>query len=1075
MRWKTLGDVTRIRSAVFYKRYQVPEKLFDKNETEEGVEYIPSPLLRKPYKVSVLSRSINSDLSSFLEYDFKYKVDKGILSSFTFNNMIDDYTNDMILLDKDGEVSQDQISMMIPERSLIMQETSDLVTRGYDYFNFISLGSYSEMFLDIEGDQLSKDENGNIETIRISDGIINGVEEFSTIWKKIYGPSKIEFYDEVITDVSNFKHEYIEELYTEGDRKPVLIVEFGPEVSYEREDYQYKSQMPEDEVPPHERTDYLMELEEFSNRKFLYITISSDEDEDKINLSLKFHLKESNPHRNQKDFVLRNDDWRSISEDESVTESLTNEINNQTLIFDKRSNTLLGSMNLDRSKFIILKDKIDRASTTTLVEYGRIKGGDDIVRVTDENRDNIETIVETQNLKDYKRFLVYNYGDRVLYNGVDYQSIMNGNLGENPVISPFWIEYSPDDFYIPPFMERVLIYIRNISDDENSGCISDPDGEQYVIKGGNITIKCNPAIGYHVFKATLNGEDIQVSLDNIISIDNIITGPNNVLIYYKRSEYTLNILINPDNVEGLIATGAGKYDFGKHPILYAESTNIDYSFQNWTDESGIVVSSKPEETEWKLTRDTTLTANFKRNIANIKILLATDGGSLHFNSRYVNYGDDLSITFSVDPGFEADYVIDNGDRVFLDNDSTEYVLRSIHEDHTISLYLSRHKSNVMDSVVGRINYVTIGEYDWSMRNLEFKKLGINPFIDGEANGFGFYYRGYDMNKIDLLLRSSGSSGFHVPSTEEWNSLISSVGGNNTAGKSLKSTNKFNSVNDKNGWIESNNPGTDSVKFTAFPSGHADIYNELPKFINSNRESKFWTSSIDRITNSSMTVGMTYNADNVTIVQEDMRSKAIPIRLCRRTPSAFILGDVYKYRKLGNLYWTTSNLAYNKLGSYYDDLSVASDNLSGRLYSFNEVEEINKLLSEEGLGFRIPTDEDWKDLERFLGLMDNDDINRSGYRGIDEGKLLKINDDTYGKSWNDSDSIDLLSFNSIPDGYYDYRDGYVHQGEISKYWTSTNVPDINKSYCRSLSHESDKIGRFLEDYNNKLSIRLVKNA
>ena len=105
------------------------------------------------------------------------------------------------------------------------------------------------------------------------------------------------------------------------------------------------------------------------------------------------------------------------------------------------------------------------------------------------------------------------------------------------------------------------------------------------------------------------------------------------------------------------------------------------------------------------------------------------------------------------------------------------------------------------------------------------------------------------------------------------------------------------------------------------------------------------------------------------------------------------GNSYKWIRIGDLEWMTSNLKYGDpyyerlfdgvFAGYFGPQSVTSkygnDDLEadydkhGNLYTW---EEANMLCPD---GWRLPTDEDWKNLEMALG-MSQTDANQKGWRG-----------------------------------------------------------------------------------------------
>lgn len=96
------------------------------------------------------------------------------------------------------------------------------------------------------------------------------------------------------------------------------------------------------------------------------------------------------------------------------------------------------------------------------------------------------------------------------------------------------------------------------------------------------------------------------------------------------------------------------------------------------------------------------------------------------------------------------------------------------------------------------------------------------------------------------------------------------------------------------------------------------------------------------------------------------------------------GQVYGIKKVGNLTWMKQNLGYDMRDESicYDDDDEACAEL-GMLYTFDGA------LKACPVGWRLPTDADWMDLEKALG-MPQDQLTIDGYstpRGT-EGQKLK---------------------------------------------------------------------------------------
>ena len=99
------------------------------------------------------------------------------------------------------------------------------------------------------------------------------------------------------------------------------------------------------------------------------------------------------------------------------------------------------------------------------------------------------------------------------------------------------------------------------------------------------------------------------------------------------------------------------------------------------------------------------------------------------------------------------------------------------------------------------------------------------------------------------------SGWHLPSRDEWNTLITAVGGDSKAGTALKSTSGWTSLNGVSG------NGTDAFGFSALPAGYRDRHG---RYYSERSYAKFWTSTEDAEDGS-------YNAYDMSIFVETYAS------------------------------------------------------------------------------------------------------------------------------------------------------------------------------------------------------------
>lgn len=209
----------------------------------------------------------------------------------------------------------------------------------------------------------------------------------------------------------------------------------------------------------------------------------------------------------------------------------------------------------------------------------------------------------------------------------------------------------------------------------------------------------------------------------------------------------------------------------------------------------------------------------------------------------------------------------------------------------------------------------------------------------------------------------------------------------------------------------------------------------------------------------------------------------------------INGNVYKTVLIGDQWWMAENLkvrtyrdntplyftasytnsiwAELKTGGYCNlyDLSVSHN---GYLYNWYAVNNAAGLAPE---GWRIPSDEDWKKLELFIG-MHPDMVNMTGWRGTDEGEKLKIHKSD-GIEWRIDRSIDnnnQSGFSASPGGCRIYDGSF---GDADKYstgfWWSSTTPVPEQAFYRYLDYRYGGVFRYHALFSSGFSVRCVKDA
>lgn len=195
------------------------------------------------------------------------------------------------------------------------------------------------------------------------------------------------------------------------------------------------------------------------------------------------------------------------------------------------------------------------------------------------------------------------------------------------------------------------------------------------------------------------------------------------------------------------------------------------------------------------------------------------------------------------------------------------------------------------------------------------------------------------------------------------------------------------------------------------------------------------------------------------------------------------GNEYGWIRIGNLDWTTSNamngapLADKKFydGSYwlyvvdYDDVDYIEQEyvpMYGNLMTYEEA------IESAPDGWRLPTDEDWKNLERALGMSDADNKGWRGGNGVG-ARLMGFNSG--------------LGFNVMLAGGAIYRKSdsmntmeqvISNTLEYAYFWTSTDEPayeDVAMAYYRKFVAGQPGVERQCGNEVNLMSVRWCRNA
>ncbi len=202
-------------------------------------------------------------------------------------------------------------------------------------------------------------------------------------------------------------------------------------------------------------------------------------------------------------------------------------------------------------------------------------------------------------------------------------------------------------------------------------------------------------------------------------------------------------------------------------------------------------------------------------------------------------------------------------------------------------------------------------------------------------------------------------------------------------------------------------------------------------------------------------------------------------------------NVYKTIKIGNQIWMAENLrvahyrngipipliadsvqwSYADAPAYcYYQMDTASEKIYGKLYNWYTLSDRNLICP---TGWHVPTDSDWKKLEKYLG-MPAAEIDEFEERGVaaEVGTQLKIE----GGFWVDSTSSNNTTksgFNALPGGYRTELGIYNAKGTVAMWWAFTSYTG-NFAWSRTIYADNSGVDGVNIDKRNGLSVRCIKD-
>ena len=201
----------------------------------------------------------------------------------------------------------------------------------------------------------------------------------------------------------------------------------------------------------------------------------------------------------------------------------------------------------------------------------------------------------------------------------------------------------------------------------------------------------------------------------------------------------------------------------------------------------------------------------------------------------------------------------------------------------------------------------------------------------------------------------------------------------------------------------------------------------------------------------------------------------------------VQGNSYKTVKIGNQWWMAENLkvtvfndnspltniSETSADSIWSKSKTASyciyDTTLGALYNWKVIDNLKQIAPK---GWHVASDEEWKDLEKSLGMTDAETI-KSAWRGTNEADKLLAKSSSIPEISSYAFGTNESGFNGLFAGCRLFNGEMNKEKNTAFWWTSTPSND-NEAWYRYIDLKQKKIFR-QHTYNSYgFSIRCVKD-
>ena len=354
--------------------------------------------------------------------------------------------------------------------------------------------------------------------------------------------------------------------------------------------------------------------------------------------------------------------------------------------------------------------------------------------------------------------------------------------------------------------------------------------------------------------------------------------------------------------------------------------------------------------------------------------------------------------------------------------------------------------------------VTIGEQTWMAKSM----------VRQDVESFCYRHLGGACNDRDRFYKWEQAEdicpeGWQLPDSSEWQTLFDAVGGQENAGKVLKS-------------IDGN--GSNGVEFNALLAGYMNSKNENHDL---DRKVCYWVADGD----GTKIVELQYGSDKayfVTVQAGDAysvrcikgaessssssvqsssssaKSSSSVVSSSSVTVSSSSVGKVkdragneYPVVQIGDQYWMAENLNFKTENSYCYDDQESNCEIYGRLYTWEAA------MTACPKGYKLPSQDDYSILWNYANQIKGD---------------LKVQDVLWAYGNWDIRANNMTGFSAYPGGRW--NGSYDQWGREALFWTSTEVNDNKYAYYLMMDDANATLGSSCSK-NYRLSVRCLKDS